>query len=250
MALSEVFEALKQSFSSDQIAIKGTEAYEKLNKSYLSLLQSALEPAAIVIPQSSEEVAKLVQLLKPYVLEGGLQLAVRGGGQQPVPGCSNISGDGITVDLRLLTGIEVKENTVAIRAGQRWGPVYEKLAEVGLGVSGSRSALGGIGGLALAGTIFLQSILRYNSECLAHTDMECRWTFLLLISGGFHLRHGGQLRDRPFERRHHQCERRGKLRSMARTPGRRQQLWDRHEFRAQDLRARTFLGWCCFLLAA
>jgi FAD/FMN-containing dehydrogenase len=143
--------SLKEGFSGDQIAVKGTDAYSKLNNSYLSLLQSDLSPAAVFLPQSTEDVVKFIQLLKPHALKGDIQLAIRGAGQQPVPGCSNISGDGITLDLRLLTGIDVKDNTVSLGAGQWWGPVYEKLTEHRLGVTGSRSALGGIGGPALAG---------------------------------------------------------------------------------------------------
>lgn len=40
---------------------------------------------------------------------------------------------------------------MSIAAGERWGTVYEKLTDQALGVTGSRSALGGIGGLALSG---------------------------------------------------------------------------------------------------
>lgn len=47
--------------------------------------------------------------------------------------------------------MEVKEGFVSIAAGERWGQVYDKVQERGLGVTGSRAALGGVGGLALAG---------------------------------------------------------------------------------------------------
>lgn len=71
-----------------------------------------------------------------------------------MPGCSNVDGEGgVTIDLRYLRGIEVKEGFVSVGAGERWGTVYEVLVERGLGVTGSRSALGGIGGLALAGML-------------------------------------------------------------------------------------------------
>lgn len=47
--------------------------------------------------------------------------------------------------------MEVKEGSVSIAAGERWGQVYDKVQQHGLGVTGSRAALGGVGGLALAG---------------------------------------------------------------------------------------------------
>jgi hypothetical protein len=55
--------------------------------------------------------------------------------------------------LRNLTGIYLKDDdaTVPIGAGERWGGVYSKLQEKGLGVTGSRSNMGGIGGLSLSG---------------------------------------------------------------------------------------------------
>lgn len=83
-------------------------------------------------------------------------VVVRGAGQQPLPGCANIQ-QGITVDLRLLKGVEVKEGSVSIAAGERWANVYDKVQQHGLGVTGSRSALGGIGGLALAGGLSIFS---------------------------------------------------------------------------------------------
>lgn len=75
---------------------------------------------------------------------------VRGAGQQPLPGCANIQG-GITIDLRNLVDIEVKQGFVSVGAGARWGKIYEAVQEKGLGVTGSRSAHGGVGGLALSG---------------------------------------------------------------------------------------------------
>lgn len=157
MTLSPILTSLQKELSNDQITLKGTEPYEKLNKSYLSLLQSDIEPAAIVLPKSSEDVVKIVNVLKPHLLNGDVQVAIRGAGQQPVPGCSNVA-NGITLDLRMLTGIEVKDGVVEVGAGERWGAVYEKVSEQGLGVSGSRSALGGIGGLALAGMSYQKAV--------------------------------------------------------------------------------------------
>lgn len=162
MPISDAIQALQGAFPADHIAVQGTEQYSQLNKSYLSLLQSDLQPAAIFLPKDKSQVSKFIQLFKPFVLDGSSQFAIRGAGQQPVPGCSNIAGNGVTVDLRYLVGIELRGNTVSVGAGERWGAVYTKLAEHGLGVTGSRSALGGIGGLALSGGSY------YIQNCLLH----------------------------------------------------------------------------------
>ncbi|OAK93750.1 hypothetical protein IQ06DRAFT_353996 [Phaeosphaeriaceae sp. SRC1lsM3a] len=96
---------------------------------------------------------KFVNVIKPYALKGGIYFAVQGAGQQPAPGCTNANDTGVTLDLCNLTGIELEDDFVSIGAGERWGKVYDKVIERGLGVTGSRSALGGIGGLALAGDL-------------------------------------------------------------------------------------------------
>ena len=172
MAISKLIETLQQVFSADQIATASTEQFEKLNQSYLSLLQSDLEPVAIILPRTKDEVATFVRTIQPFVVNEGVQFAIRGAGQQPSPGCSNMDSNGVTLDLRLITGIQIKDGVVSRDAGERWGPVYEKLAEQNFEITGSRSALGGIGGLALADMLvpFLLQII----FCSEYTDLP--WT--------------------------------------------------------------------------
>ena len=95
----------------------------------------------------------LSSAIRPFINGGRTTFAIRGAGQQPLASRANVEG-GITLDLRLLTGIDLnlENGIVSISAGERWGAVYEKLAEHNLGVTGSRSAKGGIGGLALSGS--------------------------------------------------------------------------------------------------
>jgi FAD/FMN-containing dehydrogenase len=90
-----------------------------LNNSYLSLLQSGLTPAAIVLPRTRIDVCKFVDVIRPRILSGAARLVVRGAGQQPVPGCSNIDNPSVTIDLRYLTSIEIKDEVVSIGAGER-----------------------------------------------------------------------------------------------------------------------------------
>ncbi|VUC36523.1 unnamed protein product [Clonostachys rosea] len=148
MTVSPALSTLQAAFPAEQIALPGSETFDARIKSYLSLLQSEITPSAIFLPKSKEEVASFLKISQ----EHGEPFAIRGGGQQPLPGCSNIEG-GITLDLASITGVDLKDNNsiVSIGAGERWGAVYNKLHEKGLSVTGARSGNNGVGGLALSG---------------------------------------------------------------------------------------------------
>ncbi|KAK4041155.1 hypothetical protein C8A01DRAFT_34772 [Parachaetomium inaequale] len=143
-------QALRAALPGGQLHARGSEEYEKLNGGYLSGLESDLRPLLIFQPSSVGEVAAFVLTIRPFA--GQLDCAICGAGQQPLPGCANVDG-GITLDLSLLNSIALTEDksVVQIGAGARWGAVYERLDALGLSVTGSRSAAGGVGGLALAG---------------------------------------------------------------------------------------------------
>ncbi|KAF7539900.1 hypothetical protein G7054_g1750 [Neopestalotiopsis clavispora] len=146
MASAQAIDALKEAFPAEQLIIQGTESYKEANENYLSACLSDYNPAAFFRPKSPTEVAAFLRLVKQH----DIQFAIRGGGQQPLEACSNID-NGITLDLSLLTGVELKEGSVSVGAGEHWLAVYEKVQAAGLGVGGSRSGKGGIGGLALSG---------------------------------------------------------------------------------------------------
>ncbi|PWY93673.1 FAD-binding domain-containing protein [Aspergillus sclerotioniger CBS 115572] len=143
MAITDAIKVLEETFLS-QVLLPGTVEYTELNSSYLSALENDITPACIFRPTSNQDISTFLKLTN------NTHFAIRGGGQQPLPGCANIP-DGITLDLGLLTGIELNEDTstVSIAAGERWGNVYNVLAPKNLAVAGGRSANGGIGGLAL-----------------------------------------------------------------------------------------------------
>ena len=151
--MEKAIEALKQALPNGQFLFPGSEGYEKSNESYLARQESELKPTCIFQPRSAEEVAIFIQTIEPFTVSENVQFAVRGGGQQPLPGCANIQ-DGLTLDLSTLTGIQVQpeKECVRIAAGERWGAVYDKLIPHGLAVTAGRSSNGGIGGLALQGT--------------------------------------------------------------------------------------------------
>ncbi|XXG99430.1 hypothetical protein Hte_005769 [Hypoxylon texense] len=148
MANPSPIDTLKQAIPNGVFTKRGEELYETLNGSYLSGFESDLKPSWIVQPRTKEDVAAFLKTISSY--PESVAFAVRGGGQQPLPGCANIQ-DGITLDLRLLTGIDPSDGIVKVGAGERWGSVYERLGADGLAVAGGRSATNGIGGLALEG---------------------------------------------------------------------------------------------------
>lgn len=149
MVSPQVIEALTAALPAGEFYHRGTAQYDELNSSYLSGLESDLQPTSIFRPRAKEEVATFMKTFKPFIENN--KFAIRGAGCQPDPGCANIQ-DGVTLDLGLLTGVDIKEGLVQIGAGEHWGTVYGKLDTQGLGVCGSRSAKGGIGGLSLEGT--------------------------------------------------------------------------------------------------
>ncbi|KAI1764862.1 FAD-binding domain-containing protein [Hypoxylon sp. FL1150] len=183
MSTSLAIVALQQAFPADQLLLEGTEEFDKLNGSYLSALENDITPAAILLPKTTQDVSTFMVTVKPFAASGEATFAIRGAGQQPLPGCANVQG-GVTLDLRLLTGIDLNLDTgmVSIAAGGRWGAVYEKLHGHGLAVTGSRSAKGGIGGLALSGGLSFFStreglvcdnVMKYEIVLASGEVVEC-----------------------------------------------------------------------------
>ncbi|KAK6203910.1 hypothetical protein LQW54_008603 [Pestalotiopsis sp. IQ-011] len=146
MASTQTVAVLEQSFAAEQVLLPGTEAYRKANENYLSACQSDYSPAAFFQPRDPAEVAKFLHLAS----EHDIHFAIRGGGQQPLEACSNIDS-GVTLDLSLIKGVELKDGSVSVGAGEHWLAVYEKVQAAVLAVGGSRSGKGGIGGLSLSG---------------------------------------------------------------------------------------------------
>jgi FAD/FMN-containing dehydrogenase len=153
MASSRAIELLNSAFPAVRLAIPNTHVYNARITSYASQLESDLSPKIIFLPETTEEVSTFVKLITPLVHDGEAKFAIRGAGCQPLPGCANIDG-GITVDLSRLVGTKLDKSngTVCVAAGEHWDAVYTALHDDGLGVTGARSALNGIGGLALSGT--------------------------------------------------------------------------------------------------
>jgi len=151
VSAAPVIEALEQALSEGHIDVQGTKKFNELNASYLLRFESDIGPAAIVLLEAAEDVSMIVKTVKSFVINSQTIFAIGGASQQPLPGYASIEGS-ITLDLALLTGIEIDLDNyiVLISAGECWGAVYKKLSKHRRGITGSRSAKGGIGGLAMA----------------------------------------------------------------------------------------------------
>lgn len=151
MDTEQAIEALKRALPDAIIALPGTTEYTVISDQYQSAACAEMTPACFVQPSSTQDVSTFVNTIKPFALSGTAPFAIVGLGQQPAPRCSNIEAPGITLSLRHLKGICVKDGEVEVAGGENWGSVYDALAERGLDFSGGRSYRSGIGGLALAG---------------------------------------------------------------------------------------------------
>ncbi|KAK3367557.1 hypothetical protein B0H63DRAFT_489410 [Podospora didyma] len=107
-----------------------------------------LQPACIVRPRSSFEVASAVKAL----VAANQPFAVRSGGHTNWAGSNNIDG-GVTIDLGLLaiTEFDAATETAIIGPGARWREVYAELHKRGRVVAGGREGNVGVAGLLLGG---------------------------------------------------------------------------------------------------
>jgi FAD/FMN-containing dehydrogenase len=112
------------------------------------LQQRETFPSCRVVPISTEEVAKAVQVLVSH----SCLFSIKSGGHSGISGASNIE-TGVTIDLSSLNHIEISDDKtiVLVGPGARWGEVYTQLALKDLAVVGGRVSDVGVGGLVLGG---------------------------------------------------------------------------------------------------
>jgi FAD/FMN-containing dehydrogenase len=108
-----------------------------------------LRPAAVVRPADAAEVARVVTMAR----EGGLELAVRGGGHSNA-GHSTIDG-GIVLDLAAMKGLEIdpEQRTAWAEAGLTAGEYTAAVGEHGLVTGFGDTGSVGIGGITLGGGV-------------------------------------------------------------------------------------------------
>ncbi|ROV92894.1 hypothetical protein VSDG_06392 [Cytospora chrysosperma] len=76
-----------------------------------------MTPTVICLPKSTDDVARFVTAVKPFTLDGSVPFT--NSLFRAVP----TSQGGITIDLDLLTGVEIKDRIVSVASGERWGTI-------------------------------------------------------------------------------------------------------------------------------
>jgi FAD/FMN-containing dehydrogenase len=107
------------------------------------------EPYCIIQPTSAADVAKALNVICTH----HAKFAVRSGGHSPNPGWSSISGDGILIDMSVLSDVTVSADAsvVSVGPGAYWGDVSAATAASGVTAIGARAPYVGVGGLLLGG---------------------------------------------------------------------------------------------------
>ncbi|KAF3400409.1 Bifunctional solanapyrone synthase, partial [Talaromyces pinophilus] len=164
--------ALTALLGQQKVAFPDNPAYTSALSSYFSQQEAAVQPACIVLPQTTSDVSAAVVALQKS--EGGQRslFAVRSGGHTAWAGAANIE-NGVVIDLRNLNSVELSANqsTVSVGVGASWDMVYALLDPLGLSVNGGRAAGVGVGGLSLGGGISYFSP-RYGWTCDTVTNYQ------------------------------------------------------------------------------
>lgn len=110
--------------------------------------QQEVHPSCRIEPSNASDVAKLLNVL----VDHWCYFSVKGGGHSRNAGDSNSVG-GVTVDLDLLTQVEVLDNGTRARIGGGATSIqaYEALESHNLSYVGGRVASVGLGGFTLGG---------------------------------------------------------------------------------------------------
>ncbi|KAI1370392.1 FAD-binding domain-containing protein [Hypoxylon crocopeplum] len=160
---SQVLGALTGVLPGPSILHPSSEEYEKENGSYFSTFENEVKPSYIVKPENVQQVQDLLRSLRPHLLSGDCQIAIRGGGHTPFAGSANIQ-DGVTIDMRCLKGIHLSQDksVVEIGVGVTWTAVYGELEKHGLTVAGART--GRIGVVEFEVVLVSGELVRANAQ--------------------------------------------------------------------------------------
>ncbi len=123
------------------------EGYDEARQVYNAMIDR--RPAVVVRAANAGDVIAAVN----FAREGGLDLAVRGGGHS-VPGFGTCDG-GVVIDLSGMRGVRVDPAASTARAegGATWGDFNAATYPFGLATTGGIISTTGVGGLTLGGGI-------------------------------------------------------------------------------------------------
>ncbi|KAI1336600.1 FAD binding domain protein [Xylariaceae sp. FL0016] len=129
----------------------GDAAYNATETSYWSTQEASLVPACVVLPQTSEDVARFISVVSRI---SNCNFAIKSQGHAPAAGMANVNG-GVTVDLSWLNATIVSDDhsVASAGAGSACLDVYRALDPYHKTVAGGRNGAVGVGGLTLGGGI-------------------------------------------------------------------------------------------------
>ncbi len=130
-----------------RVTAPGDEGYDEARAVFNGMIDK--RPAVVVRPENAADVVVAVN----FARDGGLDLAVRGGGHS-VPGFGTVD-DGVVIDLSGMRGVEVDAGARTARAqgGAPWGDFNDATYPFGLATTGGIISTTGVGGLTLGGGI-------------------------------------------------------------------------------------------------
>lgn len=152
MSDAQIMTALTSALTESAILRPGSTEFEKDNGSYFSAFENEITPSFIAKPATVKQVQDLILALRPHLLDGSCQVAVRGTGHTPFAGSANIQ-NGVTIDTRGLKGINIGDGTVEVGSGETWETIYTELEKHGLTTAGGRVGRVGVAGLVLGGML-------------------------------------------------------------------------------------------------
>jgi FAD/FMN-containing dehydrogenase len=118
---------------------------------YNPFLQLRLHPTCIVRPNSAEDVAATLKVLRE---SDCTNFAVKGGGHNANAGFNNID-DGVTIDMQSMSKVELERGHEVARvgAGSVWQGVYDEVEKQNRTVLGGRIGVVGVAGFTTGGTV-------------------------------------------------------------------------------------------------
>jgi FAD/FMN-containing dehydrogenase len=149
-----------------EVVARGDDGYDEARAVYNAMIDR--HPAVVVRAANAGDVMSAVT----YAREGGLDLAIRGGGHS-VPGFGTCD-DGVVIDLVRMRGVRVDPTTRTARAegGATWGDFNAATHAFGLATTGGIISTTGVGGLTLGGGIgYLARGLGLSIDSLVSADV-------------------------------------------------------------------------------
>ncbi|KAJ4027861.1 hypothetical protein NW752_000107 [Fusarium irregulare] len=136
-----------------KVYLPNTAAYEQRLDTYYSA-NTALSPWCMVMPNSTEDVSKIVKVLAA----NGCPFGIRSGAHSAYKGANSVE-DGVTIDFSYMkrTVYDSKNRIARIEPGSNWGLVYEALDPYGVAAVGGRAFPVGVGGFTTGGWAILSN---------------------------------------------------------------------------------------------